>query len=99
MTHVVAAPIRLTRADYERALRLAADVRIAELELAAATERMTRKLAAARAANEAHLKILSRRYRGFHATDVQYRPEDATCTMHPIADATAIPNRRGGEPS
>lgn len=77
-------PIRMRPADYERALRLAADVRVAELELAAIVERAKHKIAALRGARDAHMKALSRRYRGFSAENVQYRPEDATCTMHPI---------------
>lgn len=78
-------PVRLRPADYERLLRLSADVRIAELELAAVLERGKQRIAALRATHEAHLKTLSRRYRGFHTDDVQYRPEDATCTLHPMA--------------
>jgi hypothetical protein len=76
--------IRMRRADYERTLRLAQDVRVAELELAAIVERAKQKVASLRAVRDAHLTMLSRRYPGFQASDAKYRPDDATCTFHPV---------------
>lgn len=77
-------PVRLSAADYERLLRLAADVRIAELEAAVLAERAKAKVVAAKAAHVAHLAVLARRYRHFHASGVHYRPDDGTCTLVPV---------------
>lgn len=86
-------PIPMRPADYERALRLAAEVRIAELELAAFVDRAKQKIAVLRATREAHLQTLSRRYPGFRAEDVHYRADDATCTFHPIDPGPGGPSR------
>jgi hypothetical protein len=86
-------PVRLTPVDYERTLRLFADVRVAELEAAAIVDRAQRGVQRARDVLAAHQADLARRYRGFHAEDVPYRPDDATCTLYPIDPNPGGPTR------
>lgn len=78
-------PIRLSVADFERTLRLAADVRIAELELALAMERAKRRLQMAKDAHAAHMAVLGKRYRGFKPEDAHYTIDESTRTLRPTA--------------
>lgn len=82
--------VTLRPADYERLLRLSADVRIAELEGAAVVAKAQQRIEAANAARARHLEMLTASYEDFHAEDVHYRPDDATCTLYPLA-----PNQEG----
>lgn len=78
-------PVRLSPADFERTLRLLAEVRVAELEAAIAVERAKRRVTAAKDAHAAHMRALAKRHRGFKAEDVNYTIDEATRTLTPDA--------------
>lgn len=75
------AEIVLDALDFERTLRLSAEVRIAELEAERQLARAKAAVDKARAARAAHFQALATRYPGLQAEDAQYDVDEATRTL------------------
>lgn len=80
----------LTPLEFERAMRLAADVRVAELELAAIVARAQRRLEEANRRVAEHTAALAKRYRRvMPSKDANYRLDERTQALVPVGMESA----------